>query len=78
MNTLIDKAKSASYADGYIHVVMESGVEFRFPVRSNPRLEKASPEDLNTIELSPFGIHWPTLDEDLSFHGIARGDYGQR
>jgi hypothetical protein len=22
------------------------------------------------IELSPFGVHWPNLDEALSIHGI--------
>jgi len=27
---------------------------------------------------SPFGLHWPTLDEDLSFEGILAGRYGQR
>ena len=29
------------------------------------------------MEVSPFGIHWPDLDEDLSFAGLSRGDYGQ-
>jgi hypothetical protein len=35
-------------------------------------------EQLNRIEISPFGIHWPELDEDLSFRGLLAGDYGQR
>jgi hypothetical protein len=47
-------------------------------VKGNPRLEHAAARDLDTIELSPFGIHWPTLDEDLSFAGIREGNYGQR
>jgi hypothetical protein len=25
---------------------------------------------LANIELSPFGVHWPNLDEALSIHGI--------
>jgi hypothetical protein len=29
------------------------------------------------MEISPYGIHWPELDEDLSFQGLLRGDYGQ-
>ena len=78
MNTLIDKAKSASYAKGYVSVSMESGLEYRFPVAGNPRLEAASEADLNNIKISPFGLHWPKLDEDLSFKGIARGDFGQK
>ncbi len=78
MNTLLDKAKSAAYADGYITVSMHSGVEIRFPIAGNPLLSKGTPEQLNHIEISPFGLHWPDLDEDLSFHGLAEGDYGQK
>jgi len=37
----------------------------------------AKAQQLAHVELSPFGIHWPDLDEDLSFRGIADGDYGQ-
>ena len=78
MRTLVDTANNASYRDGEIVIVMQSGKEFRFPVSENPRLAKGTPEQLNHIELSPFGIHWSDLDEDLSFRGIAEGDYGQR
>ncbi len=78
MSTLLDTARSASYEDGYVTVVMESGLEFRFPVRNNPRLSIGTEDPLRNIELSPFGIHWPDLDEDLSFRGIQAGDYGQR
>ncbi|MDX6765452.1 MAG: DUF2442 domain-containing protein [Candidatus Methylacidiphilales bacterium] len=77
MSTLLDRAKSAAYAEGYIVVVMESGVEIRFPIAGNPRLSAGTPEQLNTIEISPFGLHWPELDEDLSFRGLAEGQYGQ-
>jgi Protein of unknown function (DUF2442) len=77
MRTLIDTARSASYRDGNIVIVMQSGRELRFPVSANPRLAKGTPEQLNHVELSPFGIHWPDLDEDLSFRGIAEGNHGQ-
>ncbi len=77
MNILIDQVKSASYQDGYILVTMESAVEIRFPVAGNPRLSIGTPRQLNTIEISPFGLHWPDLDEDLSFQGILQGNYGQ-
>lgn len=77
MNTLVDKVESAAYRDGRIVVSMESGVEIRFPVSGNPRLSAGTPEQLNNIEVSPFGLHWPDLDEDLSFRGLLEGDYGQ-
>lgn len=77
MSTLLDKAKAASCRDGYVTIQMESGLELRFPVAENPRLSRGTEAQLNNIELSPFGIHWPDLDEDLSFKGIQAGNYGQ-
>jgi len=57
---------------------MASGLEIAFPVKGNPRLEGKPHGQLDHIELSPFGLHWPDLDEDLSIRGILSGDYGQR
>jgi len=56
---------------------MPGGLEIRFPVAQNPRLAKGNDEELNNVEVSPFGLHWPDLDEDLSFAGLSAGDYGQ-
>ena len=78
MNTLVDKPVSANHRDGKIYVIMESGLEISFPVKGNARLEGKRHEDLNHIEVSPFGLHWPALDEDLSIRGILSGNYGQR
>jgi len=77
MSTLADTARSARFEDGFIVISMQSGAQLRFPVSENPRLAKGTPSQLNNIELSPFGLHWPDLDEDLSFRGIAKGDYGK-
>jgi len=78
MNTLLDRARSALFRDGHIVVTMETGAEIRFPVAENPRLARGTAEQLSKIEISPFGLHWPELDEDLSFRGLSQGDYGQR
>jgi uncharacterized protein DUF2442 len=78
MSTLIDTPRSAGFRDGFIFVILQSGAELRFPASENPRLAQATPTQLNNIELSPFGLHWPDLDEDLSIRGIAQGDYGQQ
>jgi hypothetical protein len=78
MSTLVDTPVSARHVGGRIQVIMESGLEFSFPVEGNPRLEGKSDVQLDEIELSPFGLHWPSLDEDLSIRGILAGDYGQR
>jgi hypothetical protein len=78
MSTILGKAKSASDSNGFIEVTMESGLEYRFPINGNSRLEKGNEMQLNNIEISPFGLHWPDLDEDLSFRGIAQGNFGQK
>jgi len=77
MNTLVDQVKSVVHDDGHILVRMVSDVEIRFPVAGNPLLSKGTDEQLNNVEVSPFGLHWPDLDEDLSFRGLLEGDYGQ-
>ena len=77
MSTLIDTARSAVFRDGQIVISLVGGAKIQFPVAENPRLARGTPEQLNNIELSPFGLHWPDLDEDLSLRGIAQGDYGQ-
>lgn len=42
--------------------------------RCSPILAAAMAEDHRRAELSPggYGIHWPTLDEDLSIGGLVR------
>ncbi len=77
MSTVIDTASSAAFQDGQILIFMESGARMQFPVAENPRVARGTPEELNNIEISPFGLHWPDLDEDLSLRGISKGDYGQ-
>lgn len=77
MSILTDNARSAVFRDGQIIIAMESGREISFPVAGNSRLAHGTAEQLRRIELSPYGIHWPDLDEDLSFRGLLAGDYGQ-
>jgi hypothetical protein len=77
MSPLTDRAQSVAHWNGMIVLTMRSGSEVRFPVALNPRLAHGTPQELANIELSPFGLHWPDLDEDLSIRGILAGDYGQ-
>ena len=78
MSILTDSARLVVYRDGEIIVSMRSGAEIRFPVNENPRLARGTPTQLQNVEISPFGVHWPDLDEDLSFRGLLAGDYGQK
>ena len=77
MSVLTDSARSAVLRDGQIIISLESGNEIRFPAAGNSRLAQGTAEQLGRMEISPYGIHWPELDEDLSFQGLLKGDYGQ-
>lgn len=72
MNTLIDTPISAKHSCGHIIILMGSGFEFSFPCEAYSRLELATHEERANIELSPMGLHWPDLDEDLSIRGLLR------
>ncbi len=74
---VMDRPVSARYRAGKIQVEMESGLEIAFPVEGNPRLEGKPAAQLDHIELSPFGLHWPELDEDLSIRGILSRPCGR-
>ncbi len=65
--------ESAEILRGQVIVRFETGLQIRFPVAISPRLVGASKADLRNIEVSPFGLHWPDLDEDLSFAGLLSG-----
>ena len=77
MSNLTERANSAAFQDGEILIIMQSGQVIRFSVAENPRLASGTPEQLNHMEISPFGIHWPDVDEDLSYRGLSSGDHGQ-
>jgi len=48
------------------------GIEKSMLLKWFPRLEKATSKQRNNFELSPFGIHWEEIDEDLSFEGFFK------
>ncbi len=77
MNTLVDTIPGAFASNGMIYVSLPGGTAFSFPTKGNWRLESATPEQLNNIEVDEDGLHWPDIDEDLSFAGLLRGDHGQ-
>jgi hypothetical protein len=71
-STLIDIPTSARLHNNDIIVVLENGIEFSFPCAAYPRLAAATNEQRSNMELSPMGIHWPDIDEDLSISGLVR------
>ena len=39
---------------------------------ADPRLLHASAKERANYECSPYGIHWPQIDEDLCFDGFLK------
>ena len=77
MNTSIEGKAAVAFADGRFDVRLGNGVSFSFPIAGNWRLEGATREQLANVEVDEDGLHWPEIDEDLSFAGLLRGDWGQ-
>lgn len=77
MSTLANIETQVRIVGGVVSIKIAGGAEIRFPVAENARLAQATADQLQGFELSPFGIHWPELDEDLSFAGLLAGDWGQ-
>jgi hypothetical protein len=76
------RAASARYdrPTGRIVVELTSGSAFAFPARLGQGLETASDEQLSQVEVlgAGYGLHWETLDVDLSIPGLAAGIFGTK
>jgi hypothetical protein len=72
-----DSAKAVKVEQGEIVIQMRSGGTISFNLSVNLRLAKATPKQLSNLEISPFGLHWPDLDEDPSNRGMLAGAFGQ-
>ena len=60
------------FDDENIYIKTKEQIEKSMPLNWFPKLKNASDEQRLNFELSPFGIHWHSLDEDLSFEGFFK------
>ena len=54
-------------------VELSDGRTIVIPLVWFPRLLHATTDQRNQYELSPHGIHWEVLDEDISVEGLLAG-----
>jgi Protein of unknown function (DUF2442) len=73
-------ATSARYEAGRIHVELNNGCAFEFPVAHAEGLAGAKALELRTIEVSAsgLGLHWPKLDADLYVPALVKGILGTK
>jgi hypothetical protein len=70
MNTMENSVVKVWFENGYIFIKTTSGEEKSHSLNWFPKLKNAKKAVLENFTLSPFGIHWEQLDEDLSFDGF--------
>lgn len=61
---------AANFNEGFMWLELSDGRILGIPLGLFPALRSASAERLADFELSPQGIHWDALDEDLSLKGL--------
>ena len=53
-----------------VYARTEDGLQAGYPFSAWKRLARATIEQRQNFHLSYTGIHWPDIDEDLSFEGM--------
>lgn len=66
-------AKAVTFDDDSMWVRLDDGRVIAVPLAWFPRLLTATAEQRAQFELSPRGIHWEALDEDVSIDGLLAG-----
>jgi hypothetical protein len=60
----------------HLEVELNSGTKLSSPIEWYPRLFAATPLQRSKVELSPYGLHWPEIDEDISIKNMLFGTRG--
>lgn len=64
---------SVSFTDDMMSTALEDGRTITVPIAWYPRLSMATPAQRLNFELSPGGVHWDEIDEDVSVEGMLIG-----
>jgi hypothetical protein len=62
-----------SFDEQTLTVELSDGRVLGVPLSWFPRLSRATKEERESYELSPAGLHWDALDEDISIAGLLAG-----
>jgi hypothetical protein len=71
--TISARALSVDFDDDQMWVRLEDGRTVGVPLAWFPRLLHGSADARRRVEISPNGLHWEDLDEDISIAGILAG-----
>ena len=74
MSSLVSAKRAHCDADN-LWVDLSDGRTLGVPLAWFPRLLEASEQERNQVHISTRGLHWESLDEDISIAGLLAG-YG--
>lgn len=66
-------ALNVTFDDDTFSVELSDGRSIRVPLVWFPRLLHATREQRSSYELSHRGVHWDSIDEDISIDGLLAG-----
>lgn len=64
------KIQKIGFTNDSIYIQTNTGETASHPLAWFPRLQNATSAQRENYKLSPMGIHWDEIDEDLSFEGF--------
>lgn len=67
-------ATDVRFDDATMWVALADGRTIGVPLAWFPRLFTATPEARARVEITPFGLHWEALDEDISVPALLAED----
>ncbi len=65
--------KKVTFDENSMWITLADGRTLGVPLVWFPRLLNAPKHELEKVELSSRGIHWESLDEDISIDGLLAG-----
>jgi len=66
-------ATDVRFDDDTMWVTLDDGRTLGVPLAWFPRLLSATMQQRRDFEISPAGLHWDQLDEDISIAGLLAG-----
>lgn len=73
MSSYLREIKTARIDATRLTVELTDGSTFTVPLTSYPTFLLASQEERDAMELSPYSLHWESLDCDLGIEGLLQG-----
>ena len=72
-DSISPRALGVSFDDDQMWVRLEDGRTLGIPLAWFPRLLHGSVAAREAVSISPTGLHWDELDEDISIAGLIAG-----